>query len=225
VVREYPHDPEAWTQGLIYHDGALYEGTGLYGRSSIRRVDLESGEPEQLSLLEPEFFGEGITIFGDRLYQLTWHNRVGLVWDWQSFELLGEWAYEGEGWGLTHDGTYLIQSDGTPVLRFLDPETLQEVRRLEVRDGTMPVPRLNELEYVRGEVYANVWQTDRIARIDPESGAVVGWIDLSGLLSAEDRTQPVDVLNGIAYDRAGDRLFVTGKLWPKLFEIQVVEKE
>jgi glutamine cyclotransferase len=225
VVRDYPHDAEAFTQGLIYHDGALYESTGLYGRSSIRRVNLESGEVEQYAPLGVELFGEGIAIFGDRLYQLTWQNKVGFVWDWQSFDPLGQWTYEGEGWGLTHDGTHLIMSDGTPVLRFLDPETLQEVHRVEVRDGTTPVPRLNELEYVRGEVYANVWQTDRIARIDPESGAVVGWIDLSGLLSAEDRTQSVDVLNGIAYDAAGERLFVTGKLWPKLFEIEVVEKE
>jgi glutamine cyclotransferase len=225
VVRSYPHDPQAWTQGLIYHDGALYEGTGLYGSSSIRRVNLESGEVEQFSPLGAELFGEGIVISGDRLYQLTWQNRAGFVYDWQSFKPLGEWTYEGEGWGLTHDGTHLIQSDGTAVLRFLDPQTLREARRVEVRDGGVPVVRLNELEYVQGEVYANVWHTDRIARIDPESGAVVGWIDLSGLLPDEDRTQPVDVLNGIAYDPAGDRLFVTGKLWPKLFEIEVVEVE
>jgi glutamine cyclotransferase len=224
VVRAYPHDPQAWTQGLVYHDGALYEGTGLKGRSSIRRVDLETGEVEQLSPLGPELFGEGIVIVGDWLYQLTWQNRIGFIYDWQSFKPLGEWTYESEGWGLTHDGTYLIMSDGTPVLRFLDPQTLQEARRVEVRDGDIPIGRLNELEYVRGEVYANVWQTDRIARIDPGSGVIVGWIDLSGLLPAEDRTQPVDVLNGIAYDAAGDRLFVTGKLWPKLFEIEVLVK-
>lgn len=225
VIQTYPHDAQAFTQGLVYHEGVLYEGTGLHGRSSIRRVNLESGEVEQFSPLGAEFFGEGIVIFGDWLYQLTWQSGTGFVYDWQSFEPVGSWAYKGEGWGLTHDGTYLIQSDGTAALRFLDPQTLDEVRRVSVHDGSVPVVRLNELEYVQGEVYANVWQTDRIARIDPESGAVVGWIDLRGLLAAEDRVNGVDVLNGIAYDPAGDRLFVTGKLWPKLFQIELVEQE
>jgi len=223
VVQAYPHDPGAFTQGLVYHEGLLYEGTGLRGRSSLRRVDLETGEVTQLHPLEDDFFGEGIAILGDRLYQLTWQSGTGFVYDWQTFEPLGSWAYDTEGWGLTHDGTLLIMSDGTPTLFYLDPETLAVVRRLEVRSAHGPVARLNELEYVKGQVYANVWQTDLIARIDPRSGMVVGWIDLSGLLTAADRVQQVDVLNGIAYDAENDRLFVTGKLWPKLFEIEVVE--
>jgi glutamine cyclotransferase len=221
VVHTYPHDPEAFTQGLVYHDGFIYEGTGLRGRSSLRRVELQSGKILQVHSLEQRFFGEGIAIFGDKLYQLTWQSGLGFIYDWRSFEPLGTWQYEGEGWGLTHDGTHLIMSDGTSTLRFLDPETLQVVRQVEVRARSGPVVRLNELEYVRGEVYANVWQTDRIVRIDPQSGAVVGWIDLSGLLSGVDGSQ-VDVLNGIAYDAEGDRLFVTGKLWPKLFEIELL---
>jgi glutamine cyclotransferase len=223
VVYTYPHDAEAFTQGLVYHDGFLYEGTGLLGRSSLRRVDLDTGEVLQSQPLGTDLFGEGIAILGDRLYQLTWHAGIGFVYDWQTFEPLGRWTYDTEGWGLTHDGTYLIMSDGTPVLRYLDPQTLAVVRQVEVRDENGPVVWLNELEYVNGQIWANVWQTERIARIDPESGAVVSWIDLGGLLAAADLAQPVDVLNGIAYDVEGDRLFVTGKLWPVLFEIEVVE--
>ena len=221
VVEAYPHDQEAWTQGLVYHQGVLYEGTGLQGRSSLRTVDLETGEVDQLVALPDQFFGEGIAIFADRIFQLTWHARVGFIYD-LSFERLGEFAYSTEGWGLTHDGTHLIMSDGTPVLHFLDPEDLSEVRQVQVHDANGLVTRLNELEYVHGEVYANVWQTDRIVRIDPQNGNVLGWIDLSGLLPAEDRARQVDVLNGIAYDAEGDRLFVTGKLWSKLFEIELI---
>jgi glutamine cyclotransferase len=221
VVHTYPHDRGAYTQGLVYHQGFLYEGTGLNGRSSLRRVDLESGEVLQFRSLDQAYFGEGIAIYQDRLYQLTWKSQLGFIYDWQTFEPLGTWDYDGEGWGLTHDGTHLIMSDGTSVLRFLDPDTLQVVRQVEVNAQSGPVVRLNELEYVQGEVYANIWQTNLIARIDPQSGAVVGWIDLSGLLPAEDWAG-ADVLNGIAYDAASSRLFVTGKLWPKLFEIELV---
>jgi glutamine cyclotransferase len=222
VVNTYPHDRGAFTEGLQYVDGALYEGTGLNGRSELRRVALETGEAQQRCALPQAYFGEGVTVLGDKVYQLTWRNQVGFVYDKANFTLQRSFTYSGEGWGLTHDGQRLIMSDGTATIHFLDPATLQETGRIEVYDDHGPVARLNELEYVRGEIYANVWQTNQIARIDPHSGQVVGWIDLGGLLSAEDRTQPVDVLNGIAYDAARDRLFVTGKLWPKLFEIELI---
>ena len=223
IVATYPHDPDAFTQGLVWQDGIFYEGTGLRGRSSLRKVDPASGAVTQEIDLADQYFGEGITIFGDKLYQLTWQEDTGFIYDKDSFELLDTWTYPGEGWGLTTDGERLIMSDGTNELRFLDPETLDELGRVAVTDQQgNPVVRLNELEYVNGEVLANIWQTDWIARIDPATGQVTGWIDLSGLLPAEDRTQPVDVLNGIAYDPDTDRLFVTGKLWPKLFEIDLV---
>ena len=225
VVDVYPHDLNAFTQGLVYEDGVLYEGTGLRGRSTLRRVELETGEVLQLLQISDEVFGEGVTIFGDRIIQLTWQSNVGFVYDKESFELLNDFSYPTEGWGLTHDGERLIMSDGTSTLHFLDPETLKETGRVEVSDNDRPVVRLNELEYIEGEVYANIWQTDRIARIAPDTGRVTGWIDLEGLLSVEDRSAQVDVLNGIAYDAEGDRLFVTGKLWPKLFEIEVVPPE
>jgi glutamine cyclotransferase len=221
-VDVYPHDPNAFTQGLVYHDGFLYEGTGLRGQSTLRRVVLETGQVVESVALDDSLFGEGITILGGRLYQLTWQSNVGFVYDWRTFEQLDQFSYATEGWGLTHDGSVLIMSDGTPTLHFLDPETLHEVRQVTVTDAGNPVWLLNELEYVRREVYANVWQTDLVARIDPADGTVVGWIDLSGLLSEEDLQQRTDVLNGIAYDPRGDRLFVTGKLWPKVFEIVIV---
>lgn len=223
VVAAYPHDPDAFTQGLVWQDGIFYEGTGRRGRSSLRKVEPASGAVTQrIDLAEP-YFGEGIAILGDRLYQLTWQEQTGFVYDKDSFELLDTWSYPGEGWGLTTDGQRLIMSDGTNVLRFLDPETLEQVGAVQVTDPQgNRVDRLNELEYVDGEVLANVWQTDWIARIDPATGQVRGWIDLRGLLPAEQRTQPVDVLNGIAYDAATDRLYVTGKLWPTLFEIDLV---
>jgi glutamine cyclotransferase len=224
VVNTYPHDRQAFTQGLVYEDGYLYEGTGLRGHSSLRKVELETGEVVRKLDLSADLFGEGVTIFEDRIVQLTWQSNVGFVYGYDrgSFELLGEFGYPTEGWGITHDGKRLIMSDGGPNLRFLDPETFEEIGRVEVLDGDSQVVRLNELEYVDGEVFANVWQTDRIARIEPETGRVTGWIDLSGLLDEEDREIPVDVLNGIAYDSEEDRLFVTGKLWPKLFEIEIV---
>jgi glutamine cyclotransferase len=222
VVHTYPHDPNAFTQGLIFENGVLYEGTGLRGRSSLRRVELETGNVLQIYELPDQYFGEGVTIYDDRIIQLTWRSNVGFVYDKDSFELLQTFDYPTEGWGITHNGVHLIMSDGTSTLHFLNPETFDEIGQVEVYDDDGPVVRLNELEYIQGEVYANVWQTDRIARIDLHTGRVVGWINLKGLLSHTDLSQPVDVLNGIAYDAAGDRLFVTGKLWPKLFEIKLI---
>jgi glutamine cyclotransferase len=225
IVNTYPHDRDAFTEGLVFENGVLYEGTGLWEHSTLRRVELETGDILQIRELSDQFFGEGITIYGDKIIQLTWQSNIGFVYDKNSFELLQEFNYSTQGWGITHDGTRLIMSDGTSTLHFLDPQTFEEIGHLEVFDNDGPVTRLNELEYVQGEIYANVWQTDRIARIAPETGRVVGWVDLGGLLTAEDRSEPVDVLNGIAYDAETDRLFVTGKLWPKLFEIELVSPE
>jgi glutamine cyclotransferase len=221
IVNTYPHDRGAFIQGLVYVDGVLYEGTGRNGQSTLRRVELETGTVTQLRALPAQLFGEGITVFDDKIFQLTWKARLGFVYDKNSFESLRVFTYPTEGWGLTHDGQRLIMSDGTSTLHFLDPETLEETGQVEVYDNYTPVARLNELEYVRGEIFANVWQTDRIVRIDPQTGQVTGWIDLTGLLSEEDRVE-VGVLNGIAYDAENDRLFVTGKLWPNIFEIELV---
>jgi glutamine cyclotransferase len=225
IVNTYPHDPRAFTQGLVFADDLLYEGTGLRGQSSLRKVDLKTGNILLNRPLSAQFFGEGITIYGNHIIQLTWRARVGFVYDRQTFQLLDTFTYPTEGWGITHDGRSFIMSDGTSTLYLLDPQTFQEVGRLEVHTRDGPVSRLNELEYVQGEIYANVWKTDRIARISPETGEVVGWINLEGLLRPEDRNRRVDVLNGIAYDVKNDRLFVTGKLWPKLFEIELVVPE
>ena len=222
VVNTYPHDRSAFTQGLVFEDGVLYEGTGLNGRSTLRRVKLETGEVLQIHELPAQFFGEGVTVYGNDIIQLTWQSHVGFVYDRDSFELLQEFNYSTQGWGITHDGERLIMSDGTATLYFLDPETFEEIGRVGVYDNDGSVNRLNELEYVQGEIYANVWQTNCIARIDPQTGQVVGWIELKGLLTPEDRGEPVDVLNGIAYDAENARLFVTGKLWPKLFEIELI---
>jgi glutamine cyclotransferase len=222
IVNVFPHDRSAFTQGLVFEDGFLYEGTGLQGQSALRKISLESGEILQLRRLPSRFFGEGITIYGDKIIQLTWQSRVGFVYDKSGFELLREFNYPTEGWGVTHDGERLIMSDGTSYLYFLDPDALEAIGRIQVRDGERPINNLNELEYVQGEIYANVWRTDRIARINAETGQVTGWIELSGLLSREDLRMPVDVLNGIAYDAENNRLFVTGKLWPKVFEIKLL---
>lgn len=222
VLQSYPHDRGAFTQGLVLADGVLYESTGLNGASSIRRVDLATGRVLQSRALPYQYFGEGATVFGKKIIQLTWRSREGFVYDRDSLALLGTFTYPFEGWGLTTDGTQLIASDGSATLRFLDPESFAELRRIEVADRNGPVPRLNELEYVGGRIFANVWQTERIAIIDPGSGGVTGWLDLRGLLSAQDRLRPVDVLNGIAYDPGSDRLYVTGKLWPRLFAIEPV---
>jgi glutamine cyclotransferase len=222
IEHTYPHDPEAYTQGLIYQDGALYESTGLNGRSSIRKIALETGEVMQQKPVDAQYFAEGLTDWNGQLLQLTWQSQIGFVYDMKTFALRRTFSFTGEGWGLTHDAARLILSDGTDRLRFLDPATLKETGAVRVRDGAQPVPSLNELEFVRGAVLANVWHTDRIARIDPATGLVTAWIDLSGLLPQVYQLQAEAVLNGIAYDATSDRLFVTGKLWPKLFEVRLV---
>jgi glutamine cyclotransferase len=224
VIKSWPHDPAAYTQGLEFSNGVLYESTGLFGKSSLRKVDLESGRVLQERDLPSEYFGEGITVLGDKIYQLTWQSHKGFIYDRQTFQPLKEFSYSGEGWGLTHDDRSLIMSDGTNEIRFLDPASLQSQRTIRVLSDGQPLSNLNELEYIKGEIYANVYGSDYIVRLDPGSGKVVGWIDLTGLLSTADRRQPVDVLNGIAYDATKDRLVVTGKLWPKLFEIRLVKK-
>ncbi len=222
VINTYPHDRTAFTQGLVFEDDVLYEGTGQYEHSTLRRVELETGDILQIRELADEFFGEGITIYGDEVIQITWRNNVGFVYNKSSFELIQQFSYPTEGWGITHDGTRLIMSDGTSTLRFLDPQTFEEIGQVQVFDNDTPIARLNELEYIQGEIYANVWQEDWIVRIAPETGRVVGWVDLRGLLTEEDRDEPVDVLNGIAYDAETGHLFVTGKWWPKLFEIELI---
>ena len=221
VLAVYPHDPNAFTQGLIYYQGNLYESTGLYGRSSIRYVDLETGQILQQQALASSYFGEGLALYNDRLYQLTWQAHTGFMYDRATLQPTGTFTYTTEGWGLTYDGQWLIMSDGTPNLYFRDPDTFQLHHTITVHDETGPVWNLNELEYIQGQVFANVWQTDRIARIDPSTGRVTAWIDLQGLLPPEDQAN-AHVLNGIAWDETGQRLFVTGKLWPKLFQIQLV---
>jgi len=222
VVNTFTHDPKAFTQGLVFEDGFLYEGTGLYGKSELRKVELETGEVLQQHKLPDEFFGEGITILGDRVIQLTLKSRTGFVYDKETFELLREFSYPTEGWGLTHDGKHLIMSDGTPMLYFLDPETFKQSHKIMVLDQNSPVWGLNELENIDGQIYANVWPTERIVKIEPETGEVIGWIDMEGILAPEDHSDEVDVFNGIAYDATGRRLFVTGKFYPKLYEIKLI---
>lgn len=224
IVRVYPHDPNAFTQGLVIDKGVLYESTGLWGYSSLRRVNLETGTILQIHNLPSEFFGEGITIFNDKIIQLTWQNQVGFVYDKQTFALLRNFSYPTEGWGITHDGKRLIMSDGTANLYFLDPETFQRIGQIDVRDGNVSVTLLNELEYVKGDIYANVWGEEKIAIINPQTGQVKGWIDLTGIYPQASQN-PNSVLNGIAYDEEADRLFVTGKLWSKLFEIKLIERK
>jgi glutaminyl-peptide cyclotransferase len=223
IVRTYPHDSAAFTQGLFYLGGYLYESTGLVSHSSIRRVELRTGKVVQNTAIAAPYFGEGIVNWKDRLISLTWQHHVGWVFDLQKLTVRSEFHYAGEGWGLTQDGRRLIMSDGTAVLRLLDPDTLRQTGQINVTYEGKPVVNLNELEWIKGEIYANVWLTDWIVRIDPSSGRVVGLVDLRGLLSQSDKQQSnADVLNGIAYDREHDRLFVTGKRWPKLFEIRLV---
>lgn len=225
VVHVYPHDPNAFTEGLEYRAGFLYESTGLKGRSWLRKEKLETGQVLQQYDLASQYFGEGITILNQQIFQLTWQAETGFVYDQASFRVKRTFNYPGEGWALTNDGQAIYMDDGTAQIRVWDPYTLQEKRRITVRDQGQPVVNLNELEWVRGEIFANIWQTDRIARISPMDGRVLGWIDCSGLLSPTDQTGGDGaVLNGIAYDAFGDRLFVTGKLWPKLFEIKLVKK-
>lgn len=219
VVNVFPHDREAFTQGLVYRDGVLYESTGLKGRSSLRKVQLETGRVLQQVRVDSRYFAEGLTDWNGQLLQLTWDTNIGFVYDLASFRQVRTFSYSGEGWGLAHDGTRLIMSDGTPTLRFLDPSTFRVLGTLQVKDGTLPVDDLNELEVVEGELWANVWTTDRIAVISLSTGAVTRWINLAGLMPAAQTTGDA-VLNGIAYDGAGKRLFVTGKLWPRLFEVR-----
>lgn len=221
VIAAYPHDPNAFTQGLAIVGGQLYEGTGIYGASTLRRVDFKTGRVDKQRALARNYFGEGIAILGKRILQLTWQNGIGIVYDLDTFAVERTFEYEGEGWGLTHDGKHLILSDGSATLRFLDPETFAVVRTVEVRDGGKPIDRLNELEYVDGEVWSNIWYDDRIARISPADGKVLGYLDLSALYPQSARSSEA-VLNGIAYDPDSDTFLITGKLWPWLFEVRFV---
>jgi len=225
VVHAFPHDEQAFTQGLVYVDGHLYESTGIRGQSSLREEDLETGRIVRMQPVAGRYFAEGLTDWKNTLVQLTWQAHIGFVYDRATFRLLRTFHYDGEGWGLTHDSKSLILSDGTSTLRFLDPDTFKEVRRITVKDRLRPVTQLNELEYIHGEIYANVWHSDRIARIAPESGRVLGWIDLKGIMPEDQLSNKEAVLNGIAYDAAQGRLLVTGKLWPKIFEIVVVPEK
>ncbi|WP_224360297.1 glutaminyl-peptide cyclotransferase [Hyalangium versicolor] len=224
VVQSWPHDPRAFTEGLVYREGRLYESTGLNGSSSMREVALETGQVLRSLALEQKYFGEGIALFGGKLFMLTWRSHVGFIYDAATFQPTGQFSFKGEGWGLTDDGSSLIMSNGSSTLRFLDPATLKVQRSITVTDAGREVSLLNELEYVKGEIYANVWRTDLIARIDPATGQVKGWIDLTGLLVPSERSGKEDVLNGIAYDPATERLWVTGKFWPRLFQIRIVPK-
>jgi glutaminyl-peptide cyclotransferase len=225
IVHTYPHDSKAFTQGLVFVDGHLFESTGLAGQSSLRLEDLETGAILQFHTVPSPYFAEGLTDWGSTLVQLTWESHTALVYDRATFRLLRTFPYDGEGWGLTQDGKNLILSNGTATLRFIDPSNFQEQRRILVKDRGKPVTQLNELEFVHGEILANIWHSDRIARISPKSGKVVGWIDLTGLLPESQRSSHEAVLNGIAYDAANDRLFVTGKLWPRIFEIKLIPKQ
>lgn len=221
VVASYPHDPKAFTEGLLWHDGRLFESTGVEGTSWIREVELTTGAVRRQVDLERPYFGEGIVIVGNTLFQLTYKSGKAFTYDWKTFTRQATFTYEGEGWALTTDGTSLIMSNGTPAVVFRDPRTFAVTRTITVSDHGTPVNQVNELEWVKGELWANIWQSDQIARIDPATGTVLGWIDLAGLLPSLDRTGGEDVLNGIAYDAAGDRIFVTGKYWPKLYEVRL----
>jgi len=221
VINIFPHDPDAFTQGLVYHKGYFYESTGRYGKSSLRKVDIKTGKIIKIIKLAPEYFGEGITILGNNIYQLTWQNKTGFVYDLEKFKKINIFSYEGEGWGITTDGKYLFMSDGSAVISCIDPVTFAVVRKIIVHEGQQQIGNLNELEFIKGEIWANIFREDIIVRISPVTGKVLGWIDLSLLYSLIPKHSRIDVLNGIAYDESKDRIFVTGKLWPKLFEIKV----
>lgn len=225
IVHTYPHDRQAFTQGLVYIDGHFYESTGKEGRSSLREEDLETGRILQFHEVPSQYFAEGLTDWKNTLVQLTWQSHVALVYDRATFRLLRTFSFPEEGWGLTHDAKSLILSDGSATLHFFDPETFRETRRINVKDKGKPVTELNELEYIHGEIYANIWHADRIARISPRTGRVIGWINLKGLMPRSQLTDDEAVLNGIAYDAAHNRLFVTGKLWPKIFEITLTPEK
>jgi glutaminyl-peptide cyclotransferase len=221
IVNIWPHDPNAFTQGLVFLDGKLLESTGQEGRSSLRNVELQTGRIlKKVDVPEP-YFAEGLALLNNKIYQLTWQHERGFIYDAASFERIGDFKYSGEGWGLTTDGQSLILSDGSNRIRFLNPDSFQVTKTIAVRDGQTPIAELNELEFVNGEIYANIWHDDRIIAIDPQTGRVTAWIDLRGLLQPGDTTDPEAVLNGIAYDQSGNRLFVTGKLWPRVFEIKI----
>lgn len=222
IVAAYPHNQTAFTEGLVYYDGFLYEGAGLYGQSRLQMESLDNGTILESYSLPSNYFGEGVTIMDGRIYQLTWLDNTGFVYNLGNFTLLEEFHYPTEGWGLTNNGSCLIMSDGTATLYFLDPSTFATVGQIEVHDNNGPVTQLNELEYVNGEIYANIWLTNRIVQISVQTGQVLGYIDLTGLSSHLNATQPVDELNGIAYDSVNDRLFVTGKFWPAIFQIELV---
>jgi glutaminyl-peptide cyclotransferase len=224
IVATYPHDPKAYTQGLVLHDGTLYESTGQYDASSLRKVELKKGKVKKKIDVPGQYFAEGMTILNGKIYQLTWQQGKCFVYDLKDFKLETEMAYEGEGWGLTTDGQSLILSDGTNRLRFIDPATFRVQKTLSILNNNVPLTELNELEYINGEIYANIWKTDNIVRLDPQTGRILAWIDLSGLRPAETLTSSENVLNGIAYDAANDRLYVTGKRWPNLFEIRLKKK-
>ncbi len=224
VIASYPHDPDAFSQGLIMADGVLYEGTGTFGASSLRQVDLKTGRVERIVPLDQEYFGEGITLVDNKIFQLTWKNRLGIIYDRETLAPQSSFRYSGEGWGLTTDGKELILSDGTSYLRFISLDKFDVVRRVQVRSSQGAVDKLNELEYVDGEIYANIWYSDRIARISPKTGEVLGWIDLSNLYPARQRPSREHVLNGIAYDAKEKQLYVTGKNWPKLYQVEVVKR-
>jgi len=221
IVNMWPHDSNAFTQGLILMDGKLLESTGQEGFSSLRRVELESGKVLQKVDVSEPYFAEGMTQLNGKVYQLTWQHQLGFIYDAQTFNRLGQFNYQGEGWGLTTDGQSLILSDGTPNIRFIDPANFRVTKTINVTDQNRPIRELNELEYVKGEIYANVWHDNRIATIDPQSGRVNSWIDLTGLMPEGELLDPEAVLNGIAYDQASDKLIVTGKLWPRVYEIKV----
>ena len=224
IVNSIPHDHNAYTQGLVYYDGYLYESTGRRGQSSLRKVDINNGAIIQYHDLPDQFFAEGITVFNSRIIQLTWQSYTGFVYDIQSLAVTEEFYYNNEGWGITQDGENLIMSDGSANLYFLDPETYAVDREIEVSDSEGPIINLNELEYIHGEIFANIFSSNRIVRIDPKNGNVVGWIDLSDMHKLVEQNFAVDVLNGIAYDEENDRLFVTGKLWPRVYEIRLIKK-
>ena len=223
IVKVYPHDPDAFTQGLVFRDGKLLESTGEEGRSTLRSVDLDSGQTLKKVDLASQYFGEGMTVLNNKIYQLTWQHHIGFIYDYQTFDRLGDFNYEGEGWGLTTDGQSLILSDGSNRLRFLDPNSFRVVRTIAVTENDQPVRQLNELEFIKGEIYSNIWHSTRIVTINPQTGAVTASIDCANLVSQSGAHDEEAVLNGIAYDEASGRLFVTGKLWPKLFEIRVMK--
>jgi glutaminyl-peptide cyclotransferase len=225
VVAEFPHSTSSYTEGFFFRDGLFYEGTGIKGRSAVLVIDPATGKVQQKRDLPPEYFGEGIVDWGHLIYEWTWQSHICFVYDRFSLRPLRQFTYSGEGWGMTRTSREIITSDGTATLRFRDPTTFKETRHIDVRDGNAPVEQLNELEYVKGEIYANIWHSDRIARISPRDGHVIAWIDLSGLMPANRRVDEESVLNGIAYDAQHDRLFVTGKQWPAVFELKIVDMQ